>query len=230
MTTTPSIVLLPNVVIRSEERLYTPLLGLAMLLDSTIATIALAYNQPFPPNAQRQVRMSPRQHPFDVVFDTSSVVKSLFDQLYPREIKFWGAHKSSSSPSAKPSKVHKIITIVRVDVAASIFVKHYETYKDDILGRLPTDPDERPAVFRFAQTVRNAISHRGKVSWPKNEGSKPPVTWSGFTISREMHGELLIGPLLNEADLIWLLLEFDGLLHASGVPHPDAHLVKYITK
>ncbi len=111
-------------------------------------------------------------------------------------------------------------TSVSMFVIAPTFNDFYEAHLPWVQKNLGTAVERWPAVLNFARVIRNAVSHRGCIHIPNENGT--PGTWRSYRYSHADHGRFVVGPEFHVAEMLVLMADMHGELERRGCPaHPD---------
>lgn len=112
------------------------------------------------------------------------------------------AYDDIYTPPAETSYNDKARTFLRM-TTTSLFLMYYEKHKST-LKHFSNHTD----AWKMAWAVRNTIAHDGRVFFERK--SHRGASWRGLEISPNDDGNVLLGNLVSEGDLIALLLEMEN--------------------
>ncbi|WP_029934542.1 hypothetical protein [Sphingomonas sp. UNC305MFCol5.2] len=86
----------------------------------------------------------------------------------------------------------------------------FEQCREEVELKFGADVTGWPHVWNFGRTVRNAMSHGGKIHF-QNPGASP-VSWKGLTYSAADNGRQILHSDLWPGDIFDLIIEMDSYL------------------
>lgn len=97
-----------------------------------------------------------------------------------------------------------------------LFVEFYENYSPFIKRRFGGGAYSWSMIWNFGRVIRNAISHRGAVSFENTNAAT--VRWEHITYSPLHNGKLIFGYELFMGDMLILMFEMNDELDRQGCP------------
>lgn len=112
-----------------------------------------------------------------------------------------------AAPKEKYQRSVSSIKTTLDNIFSPHFVVYFERHKDSI----DKGPKRRFAPpWDMAWAIRNALSHNGRIHF--SNSSYAPISWNQLTVTPDMEGTVVMGNLINIADLVLLMMDMDQCL------------------
>jgi hypothetical protein len=201
----------------SAQRFFEPSLTLAMLISAVATSSLVVQNGAVLLNIGDNASFDSVQFPVKVKLPLVGPIQLALQGLRPHTTVI-GIDRDPAW-QAGDGKPHENLADACIRAAGLVLVEFYESWHPWITDNITSNVYAWPEPWNFARVVRNAIVHnRGKLHWDDPNPTKLPISWYGLTYSHSTNKRLIIGPDLNVADLVILLLEMNEALNRVECP------------
>ena len=221
----------PYRVIQKGDRLYDTLLKFVVAVDTVMVAVIATQDPQAAMQTARvfafKIRDEDPEFEIDTQHPTMLVLKDLEpDELVfrysraPQEDTFKNEAEKKIDKSAVQMEAPRLVLYMRfvVETTASLFMTFFASYDEWLLANVSTDRNRWPELLRFANRIRNAVAHRGAISWDNPNPTIQPVEWHGFRYSHSDNRRHIIGSEIHLAALIVLMFELSDELDHLGAP------------
>lgn len=176
--------------------------GLAIGLRAHVEGTAGAYEP------QHNVILQGRPHVSnrEFVFYPHEMMSDLVTNNWPTEVVF---EEQGLVSSGESMAVHfRRVKSLHASMIESSFVRYFESLQEEVERRHGSHRRKWPSVWNFGRVVRNAIVHKGRISFENPRAA--PVSWKTLTYSPADNGKEVMYQDLTPVEIILLMEEMDS--------------------
>lgn len=216
-------------VIPLDDRLYGLILPLIVSLDTLFVALVANADRSIALDSRREFALIHRGCLPNIMIETREPTMQVLADKPPAKLEFFHTVPIGESTTDRtPLTQQQLISVhsqqlrlpahmrLLLELGANAFLKLYESNIQWIHNNVSFDKTLWPVNLRFANIVRNAIAHAGRVSW--GDSKRPPVNWKGFSYSHADNGQTIIGREIDLTVLFHLIFDFSDELDKLGCP------------